>query len=126
MSEQIIPAEQIALRIRRFRGEKVLLDFDLAVLYGVAVKVLNQSVKRNRERFPNDFMFQLSNLETNRELAQKFSELERRVDKHDDEIAAILEAIRQLMAPAEKPRREIGFHVRENAAHYRTQKKAGP
>ena len=38
MSEQIIPAEQIALRIRRFRGEKVLLDFDLAVLYGVAVK----------------------------------------------------------------------------------------
>jgi hypothetical protein len=63
MSEQIIPAEQIALRIRRFRGEKVLLDFDLAVLYGVAVKVLNQSVKRNRKRFPNDFMFQLSNEE---------------------------------------------------------------
>ena len=63
-------------------------------------------------------------LETNRELAQKFSELERRVDKHDDDIAAILEAIRQLMAPAEKPRREIGFHVRENAVHYRTQKKA--
>jgi hypothetical protein len=65
-------------------------------------------------------------LETNRELAQKFAELERRVDKHDDEIAAILEAIRQLMAPPKKPRREIGFHVRENAAHYRTQKKAGP
>jgi hypothetical protein len=65
-------------------------------------------------------------LETNRELAQKFAELERRVDKHDDEIAAILEAIRQLMAPPEKPRREIGFHVRENAARYRTQKKAGP
>src|SRR4029453_4834232 len=168
----------------------------------------NQSVKRNRERFPNDFMFQLSNeearllrsqlselekqktlrkegaernwskfvastrkyrgtkyrpyafteqgiamlssvlnskravkvniaimrafvklrwaLETNRELAQKFAELERRVDKHDDEIAAILEAIRQLRAPPKKPRREIGFHVRENAAHYRTQKKAGP
>jgi ORF6N domain-containing protein len=63
MSDQIIPAEQIALRIRRFRGEKVLLDFDLAVLYGVAVKVLNQSVKRNRERFPNDFMFQLSDEE---------------------------------------------------------------
>jgi hypothetical protein len=65
-------------------------------------------------------------LETNRELAQKFAELERRVDKHDDEIAAILEAIRQLMAPPEKPRRQIGFHVRENAVHYRTQKKAGP
>ena len=58
-------------------------------------------------------------LETNRELAQKFSELERRVGKHDQEIAAILEAIRQLMAPPEKPRREIGFHVRERTGRYR-------
>jgi hypothetical protein len=63
-------------------------------------------------------------LETNRELAKKFSELERRVDKHDDEIAAILEAIRQLMTPPEKPRRQIGFHVRENAARYRATKRA--
>ena len=63
MSKQTIPAEQIASRIRHFRGEKVLLDFDLAALYGVAVKVLNQSVKRNRDRFPNDFMFQLSDEE---------------------------------------------------------------
>ncbi len=63
-------------------------------------------------------------LETSRELAKKFSELERRVDKHDDEIAAILEAIRQLMTPPEKPRREIGFHVWENAAHYRATKRA--
>ena len=206
MSKEIMPAEQIALQIRHFRGEKVLLDFDLAALYGVAVKVLNQAVKRNHERFPNDFMFQLTTeevlslrsqtvtsslqetttqivmkhrsqivtslkkhggaryrpyafteqgiamlssvlnskravkvniaimrafvklrwaLETNRELAQKFSELERHVDKHDEEIAAILEAIRQLMTPPQKPKREIGFHVRENAAHYRTQKKAG-
>ena len=52
-------------------------------------------------------------LETNRELARKFSGLEKRVGKHDDEIAAIIEAIRQLMAPPKKPRREIGFHVRE-------------
>ncbi len=58
-------------------------------------------------------------LETNRELARKFSELERRVGKHDEEIAAIIEAIRQLMAPAEKPRREIGFHVREKTPRYR-------
>ena len=63
-------------------------------------------------------------LETNRELAKKFSELERRVDKHDDEIAAFLEAIRQLMTPPEKPRREIGCHVRENATHYRATKRA--
>jgi DNA-binding PadR family transcriptional regulator len=58
-------------------------------------------------------------IETNRELARKFSQLEQRVGKHDDEIAAILDAIRQLMAPPEKPRREIGFHVRERAPRYR-------
>src|SRR5262245_24863442 len=58
-------------------------------------------------------------LDTNREVAQKFSELERRVGKHDEEIAAILEAIRQLMSPPETPRREIGFHVREKAPRYR-------
>jgi hypothetical protein len=59
-------------------------------------------------------------LETNRELAQKFGELEKRVGKHDQEIAAIIEAIRQLMTPPEKPRRQIGFHVREKSACYRT------
>jgi hypothetical protein len=58
-------------------------------------------------------------IESNRELARKFSQLEQRVGKHDDEIAAILDAIRQLMAPPEKPRREIGFHVREKAPRYR-------
>jgi hypothetical protein len=63
-------------------------------------------------------------LETNREVAGKFSELERRVDKHDEEIGAILEAIRRLMAPPEKPPREIGFHVRENAPRYRATKRA--
>src|SRR5260370_41834844 len=55
-------------------------------------------------------------LETNRELARKFEELERRVGKHDDEIAAILEAIRQLMSTSKQSGREIGFHVREKAA----------
>src|SRR6266481_880908 len=200
MSKEIIPAEQIALRIRHFRGEKVLLDFDLAALYDVETRVLNQAVRRNADRFPADFMFQLTSeeveklsqvvtpsvaghdvsnssqivmssgkyrgkryrpyafteqgvamlssvlnsesavkmniaimrafvqlrraLETNRELARKFSELERRIDKHDAEIAAILEANRQLMAQPEKPRREIGFHVREEAARYRTHKRA--
>jgi hypothetical protein len=206
MAQEIIPVEQVARRILYFRGEKVLLDFDLAVLYGVGVKVLNQAVKRNRERFPDDFMFQLTGEETqllrsqlsrlenrqaaenegtgtnwsqivtssqkyrgtkyrpyafteegvamlssvlkskravkvniaimrafvklrqtldaNRQLAQKFSELEERVEKHDDEIAAILEAIRQLMTPPERPRREIGFHVREKAPLYRARKRA--
>ena len=59
-------------------------------------------------------------IETNRELARKFAELEKHVGKHDAEIAAIIDAIRQLMAPPEKPRREIGFHVREKPPRYRT------
>ena len=181
MSKQIIPVGRVAQSIRHLRGEKVLLDSDLARLYGVTTSNLNKAVSRNRGRFPADFMFRLTaeearnlrfqfgisswggrrafpyafteqgvamlssvlhseravkvniaimrafvrlrqTLETNRELAQKFSELEKRVGKHDEEIAAILEAIRQLMASPEKPRREIGFHVREKAARYGTRK----
>jgi hypothetical protein len=64
-------------------------------------------------------------LEGNRELARKFSQLEERVGKHDEEIRAIIDAIRQLMAPPEKPKREIGFHVREQAPRYRTHKTSG-
>jgi len=182
MNKEIVPIGQIAKSIV-LRGQRVMLDRDLAVLYGVQTRVLNQAVKRNSDRFPEDFVFTLSReeiqrisqtvtssaslkfskqvrafteqgvamlssvlrsdrairvnvaimrtfvrlrqtLESNRELAQKFSELERRVGKHDDEIAAILEAIRQLMAPPEKPRREIGFHVRERAERYRAPTRA--
>ena len=47
-------------RIYEIRGERVMLDFDLAVLYEVPTKVLNQAVKRNLARFPKDFMFQLT------------------------------------------------------------------
>ncbi len=180
MTKDIIPIQQVAKAIRFVREERVLLDFDLARLYGVSTGNLNKAVRRNRDRFPVDFMFQFSaeetkslkfqlgiskgrggrrhfpyafteqgvamlssvlnseravkvniaiirafvklrqTLETNRELSHKFSELEKRVDKHDEEIGAILEAIRQLMAPSEKPRCEIGFHVREKAPRYRT------
>ena len=198
MSKAAIPIPRIAQRILLVRGERVLLDFDLAVLYNVETRVLNQAVKRNAQRFPSDFMFQLSEqememvsqfvipsaqrpekkeasnssqsvmssrkhrgkryrpyafteqgvamlssvlkseravkvniaimrafvklretLETNRELARKFAELEKHVGKHDAEIAAIIDAIRQLMAPPETPRREIGFHVREKPLRYR-------
>ena len=55
----IIPIEKIVNKIYIFRGVKVMLDRDLAELYGVETKVLNQAVKRNIERFPLDFMFQL-------------------------------------------------------------------
>ena len=58
---QIIPKpENLAKLVNVVRGEKVLLDADLADLYGVATKVLNQAVKRNLDRFPADFMFQLT------------------------------------------------------------------
>ena len=201
MSKEIIPIGRIAQSILVLRGQKVMLDSDLADLYGVATKVLNQAVKRNASRFPVDFMFQIAAeemekvsqvvippaqertekkvtnssqfvtssrkyrgkryrpyafteqgvamlssilnseravkvniaimrafvrlrevLETNRELARKFDELEKRVGKHDEKIDATLEAIRQLMAPPTKPRREIGFHVREKAPRYGARK----
>jgi hypothetical protein len=183
MGKEVIPIERIARAILVIRREKVMLDSDLVALYGVTTGNLNKAVKRNAERFPIDFMFQLDaegvanlkfqfgisswggrrhlpyafteqgvamlssvlnsqhavkvniaimrafvklreTLNTNRELARKFAELERRVGKHDDEIAAILEAIRQLMALSEKPRREIGFHVRERAGRYRAPTRA--
>jgi hypothetical protein len=160
MNKEVVPGDQIASRIRNFRGEK-LLDFDLAALYGVETRVLNEAVKRNADRFPSDFMFQLSVEETEMisqhvtsstgqtvsdssqivmspgkrrgiryrpyaftELAKKFSELEQRVGKHDEEIDAILEAIRQLIGPPDRPRREIGFHVREKVPRYRARKRA--
>jgi hypothetical protein len=167
MKKEIIPIERIAQAVRWVRGEKVLLDFDLAALYGVPTKTLNQAVKRNGARFPGDFMFQFSAEETHflrsqfvasrsqtidsQLIPQNWSHVtssrkyrgeryrpdavieqgvamlssvlnSERVGKHDEEIAAILEAIRQLMEPPEKPRREIGFHVREKAARYRTPK----
>ena len=49
--------------IHTIRGQKVMLDFDLAMLYGTETKALNQAVKRNTERFPDDFIFQLSKQE---------------------------------------------------------------
>jgi ORF6N domain len=183
MAKEVVPIERIPRAILVIRGEKMILDSDLAALYGVSTGNLNKAVKRNAERFPADFMFQLDAeevanlkfqfgisgwggqrrlpyafteqgvamlssvlnseravkvnitimrafvklreaLDTNRELARKFAELERRVGKHDEQIAAILEAIRQLMTPPAKPQREIGFHVREQAGRYRAPTRA--
>jgi hypothetical protein len=167
----LVPSERIAHSILLLRGQKVLLDADLAELYGVETKVLVQAVKRNLERFPDDFMFQLDaeefaalrsqsvtsntgrggrryapyafteqgvamlssvlsspqaiavNIEImrafvrlremlagNKELAAKLGELERKLKGHDQAIAGILDAIRQLMAPPPAPKkRPIGF-----------------
>ncbi len=65
----------IQQKIHEIRGQKVMLDFDLAILYEVPTKVLNQAVKRNIERFPSDFMFQLTREEYN-SLRSQFVTLE--------------------------------------------------
>ncbi len=164
------PLAQIERRIYLIRGHKVMLDSDLAELYGVTTTRLNQQVRRNAGRFPADFMFQLSQeefgnlmlqfatsssawggrrkpplaftqegvamlssvlrspraiqanvaimrafvrlreaLALHKELARKLEELERRIASHDERIRSIFDAIRQLMAPQESPRRRIGF-----------------
>ena len=178
MRKRIISTENIESRIFLIRGQRVMLSPHLAELYKVEVKVLIQAVKRNIERFPEDFMFQLtwdetrslrsqfvtlknSNdskrgihskfphyafteqgvamlssvlrskkaiqvniaimrafvklkeiFSTNKELAYKLKELEGKIEKHDEEIKAIFDAIRQLMTPPKKPKREIGFHAK--------------
>ena len=60
MSEDLLPSEHIKSRIYFIRGQKVMLDRDLSELYGVETKALNQAVKRNIERFPTRFMFQIN------------------------------------------------------------------
>jgi len=59
----LVPIERIENKIYLIRGQKVMLDRDLAELYGVETKALNQAVKRNTSRFPDDFMFQLNKAE---------------------------------------------------------------
>ncbi len=153
----------------RLRGHNVLLDADIAVLYGVETKALLRAVRRNLERFPDDFMFQLSPgefvslrshfgtskgrggrryrpyafteqgvamlssvlrsrcavlvnvaimrafvrlrqmLESNAELARKLDALEK---KYDAQFKVVFQAIRELMAPPEPKRRQIGFRAR--------------
>ncbi len=59
----ILKPENVAQLVFFIRGEKVMFDADLAMLYGVTTKALNQAVKRNSQRFPSDFMFQLTKTE---------------------------------------------------------------
>ena len=64
--KEIVLAENVEQKVLLIRGHKVLIDRDLAVLYNVSTKALNQAVKRNKERFPSDFMFQLTEKELNK------------------------------------------------------------
>jgi hypothetical protein len=161
---------EIAGMIFLVRGRRVMLDSDLARLYGVGTNQVNRAVLRNPERFPEDFYFQLSYqevanlkcqigtssswggrrrslpfafteqgvamlssvlrsreaatinvkvmrafvsmreaLSTHLELSGKLEQLEYRLGKHDDEIAALFEAIKQLMLPISHKKRRIGF-----------------
>jgi len=61
--KQVIPEEKVSQAILHLRGQRVILDADLARLYGVSTKALNQAVKRNPDRFPDDFRFQLNSEE---------------------------------------------------------------
>jgi hypothetical protein len=76
MKRKLVPIEFISRRIFELRGQKVILDADIAELYGVSVKRLNEQVKRNIERFPEDFMFQLKEEEGN-SLRSQFATLKR-------------------------------------------------
>lgn len=75
--KSLIPQEIIENKIFLIRGKKVMLDKDLATLYGVGTKVLNQAVKRNIERFPDEFMFRLSKQENSELLRSQFVTLEK-------------------------------------------------
>jgi len=80
--KEIIPAEIIESRILLLRGCKVMMDRDLAALYGVETKVLNQAVKRNAKRFPEDFMFRLNKGEFSVLLRSQFVTLDKGRGKH--------------------------------------------
>ena len=167
----VVPIERIESSILLVRGHKVLLDADLAALYGVTTKRFNEQVRRNAARFPEDFMFRLSAeewdslrsqfatlktgrgqhrkylplaftehgaimaatilnspratevsvyivrafvrlrelLASNKELARRLDQLEKKLGSHDQAIAGLVNTIRNLMSPPELKRRPIGF-----------------
>jgi hypothetical protein len=170
-SVALAPLEHIQKLIFVLRGQKIMLSQHLAELYGVPVGALNQAVKRNKARFPEDFMFQINQkefedlksqivtsswgglrralpyafteqgvamlssvlrspravqvniaimrvfvqlrqlLSGHVELERKFADLERRIEGHDTTLRSLFEAIRQLISPPKKRRREIGYHT---------------
>ena len=79
--KDLLPTERIEQAIFLIRGQKVILDDDLSRLYGVTTKRLNEQVKRNRKRFPDDFMFQL-NLQEVRDLRSHFATLKSGSGRH--------------------------------------------
>ncbi len=183
-SKTLVPTEIIQRKIYLIRGRKVMVDDDLAALYGVETKVLIQAVKRNLRRFPLDFMFQLSKIEgqclrsqivtsnigrggrrylpyvfteqgvamlssilnsdraidvniqimrvftklremmsSHKDLARKIEKLEERFKDHDEKFVLVFDAIRQLLAEPEEPKKEpMGFYVRREKDNQDTTK----
>jgi hypothetical protein len=100
MRESIVSPENIEQRIFFLRGRKVMLSVDLSELYEVEPRVLIQTVKRNKERFPEDFMFQLTESE--------FEILKSQI-VISSQFKVVFDALRQLMVPQQKPAKKIGF-----------------
>jgi hypothetical protein len=118
MSTAIIPAEQIAQTIIHLRGQKVMLDYSLAALYGVETRALKQAVRRNSNTFPGDFMFELSTGEIGNLVSQSVIPTMQKLGGATP-MAFTEQGVAMLMTPT-KLRHEIGFHVRKKSARYRT------
>ena len=171
----LVPVERIASKIYLIRDIRVMLDRDLAELYGVETKVLKQAVRRNIKRFPDDFMFELTEDENQalrsqnvtlkrgkhskyfpfafteqgvamlssvlnseraiqvnilimrafnklREMLSTHEDLRRKVEamerKYDRQFKVVFDAIKQLIDIESKPKRKIGFEVKEPKARY--------
>src|SRR5216684_5363669 len=95
VKRSVMPVERIEERILLLRGQKVMLDRDLADLYEVKAKALNQAVKRNKDRFPEDFMFQLTWEETEN-LRSQFVTLNLRTVPNGTTLSANSAAIQRL------------------------------
>jgi hypothetical protein len=117
----LVPLERVERTIFILRGRRVILDSDLAALYGVTVKRLSEQVKRNVGRFPDDFAFVLTK-EESESLRSQFAtldrgrgehrKLERKIATHDQNIVNLFDAVRSLMTVPEKSRRQIGFETK--------------
>ena len=118
-AQAVVPIERIASRIYLIRGEKVMFDTDLAELYDVPTKRLNEQVTRNLDRFPADFMFQLSQDDRD-SLRRHFGTLKR--GQHAKYLpyvfTVVFDAIRALVAEPEPKEKKIGFLARETRAAY--------
>ncbi len=105
--KKLIPLESIRQCIYFVREQKVMLDSDLAKIYGVSTKRLNQQVHRNLRRFPADFMFRLTAIEAKSLRLQNATSKEKRGGrelerKYDAKFKVVFDAIRGLMKPSPK------------------------